>query len=853
MVGGVASAKRAALLVGSLMGLLAVCAPTGAAQAHVHPKRWPTLWPAERASAALERHVNRLLGQMTLRQKVGQLIQADISSIRPRDLRRWPLGSILNGGNSKPGGRITAPPQAWLALANRFYRNSLLTRGVRRPIPVMWGMDAVHGANDIYGATIFPQNIGLGAADDPGLVRRIGRATAEEVRAVGLDWTFGPTVAVVSDERWGRTYESYSQDPRRVAVLTRAMVLGLQGAPNSLQFLDGRHVLATPKHFIGDGGTEGVDQGDNRESERLLRERDAAGYEAAIRAGAQVIMASFSSWQGEKMLANHGLLTGVLKGRWHFDGFVIGDWNAQGQVPGCTDVSCARAINAGLDVFMAPDGWKVLFRNTLAQVRAGQIPLSRLDDAVRRVLRVKLRAGLFHEGPPVRRPLAGDFALLGDGAHRALARRAVRESLVLLKNAHQLLPLAPHERVLVAGDGANNIPMQCGGWTLTWQGSGTTNADFPHGESIWQGIQATVRAAGGTATLSVDGRYVHRPDVAIVVYCEHPYAEFEGDVHNLAFTGHAAESDLRLLRRLRAARIPVVSIFLSGRPLWVNPELNASSAFVAAWLPGSAGGGIAQVLFRRPDGRIRFDFHGTLPFAWPRTPQQYGLDTPGPALFPVGYGLRDASDGTLPQLATDSDLPRGSAVSAREFFAEGHSGAGWHWAVSEPANVGHEPARRSAMRPVPHGLGRSFGGRLTLRALDWRRQEDAREIIWSGGGAARVALTGGTAINLVRQTNGQMVLGLHYRLEQGPSARVTLRMGCGPGCAGALSITRVLRRGGRGRWLQLRIPLACFAQAGANMSHILTPFQVDTAGRLTLAVADIRIDSDTTGAIACPP
>ena len=858
--GGALSARRIARFAVGLMGVLAVGVAANAAQGRVHLRRWPLLHPGQRDSAALERRVNRLLEQMTLRQKVGQLIQADIGSIVPRDLRRWPLGSLLNGGNSKPDGRITAPPQTWLALANRFYRDSLRARGVRTPIPVMWGMDAVHGANDVYGATIFPQNIGLGAADDPGLVRRIGRATAEEVRAVGLDWTFGPTVAVVSDERWGRTYESYSQDPRRVAALARAMVLGLQGAPNSAQFLDAKHVLATPKHFLGDGGTNGVDQGDNRESERVLRERDAVGYEAAIRAGAQVIMASFSSWQGEKMLANYGLLTGVLKGRWHFDGFVIGDWNAQGQVPGCTDVSCARAINAGLDVFMAPDGWKALFRNTLAQVRAGQIPLTRLDDAVRRVLRVKLRAGLFSEGAPVSRPLAGNFALLADAAHRALARRAVRESLVLLKNAHHLLPLAPHERVLVAGEGANNIPMQCGGWTLTWQGTGTTNADFPHGESIWQGIASTVRAAGGTATLSVDGRYTRRPDVAIVVYGEHPYAEFEGDVHTLAFTGLAAEADLRLLRRLRAAHIPVVSVFLSGRPLWVNPELDASTAFVAAWLPGSAGRGVAQVLFRRPDGRIGFDFRGTLPFAWPRTPLQFGLDTPGRPLFPVGYGLRDASNGDLPQLATHSGLPPVPAVSARTFFTAGHSGAGWHWAVSGSVQGGaargarHRDGSARAKREtvLPRGIGHALGGRLRLRVLDWRRQEDAREIIWSGGSAARVALTGSTPIDLTRQTNGQMVLGLHYRLEQGPSAPVTLLMGCGPGCSGALSITRVLRQGGRGRWRSLRIPLACFARAGADMTHIFTPFGIRTAGLLSLAVADIRIGSDASGAIACP-
>ena len=833
--------RALALGISILAGLAATAAAHGAGP-DVHPERWPLLYPGEKGNPALERRVARILAQMTLRQKVGQLIQADISAIGPKDLLRWPVGSILNGGNSKPGGTLTAPPRAWLALADRFYRDSLSTRGVRRPIPVMWGMDAVHGANDIYGATIFPQNIGLGAADDPALVRRIGRATAEEVRAVGLDWTFGPTVAVVSDERWGRTYESYSQDPQRVAVLARAMVIGLQGAPNTPRFLDAVHVIATPKHFIGDGGTDGVDQGDNRESERMLIRRDAAGYETAIRAGAQAIMASFSSWQGEKMLANHGLLTSVLKRRWHFDGFVIGDWNAQGQVPGCTDVSCARAINAGLDVFMAPDDWKALFRNTLAQVRDGEISRHRLDSAVRRILRVKLRDRLWREGPPARRRLAGHFGLLGSAAHRALARQAVRESLVLLKNEHHLLPLSPAERVLVTGDGANNIPMQCGGWTLTWQGTGTTNADFPHALSIWQGIASTVRAAGGTAVLSVDGHYTRRPDVAIVVYGEHPYAEFEGDVHQLEFSGRSATRDLALLRRLRAAHIPIVSVFLSGRPLWVNPELDASAAFVAAWLPGSDGEGVADVLFRRPGGRIRYDFHGTLPFAWPRTPLQFGLDVPGKPLFPYGYGLRDASDGNVPHLPVRARVTLVPAVSARNFFSAGHGGPGWHWAVLHGASA----------RPLPRGIGRAAGGRVILSALDWRRQEDARLLTWRGGADASVALTGATAVNLTRQSNGQMVLALRYRLVRAPTAAVTLRMGCGPACAGVLPVNAVLRRGRLGRWHRLRIPLACFARAGANMSHITTPFAIQTSGRLALAVADIGVQSDSAGAAACP-
>ncbi len=790
---------------------------------------------------ALERKVNALLAEMTLEQKVGQLIQGDITTLTPADLRRYPLGSVLNGGNSKPGGNTLAPPAAWLALANRFYLASRARSHGPHPIPEIWGIDAVHGNNDVYGATVFPQNIGLGAAHDPALMRLIGEATAEEVRAIGLDWTFGPTLAVVSDDRWGRTYESYSQDPKIVREYAREMVLGLQGQPGTAHFLDAQHVIATPKHYLGDGGTHGVDQGDNTESETTLRDVDAAGYPVAIEAGAQSVMVSFSSWQGVKMVGNYGLLTEVLKGRWHFDGFTVGDWNAQGQLPGCTDASCPQAIDAGLDVFMAPDDWKPLYANTLEQVRSGQIPRSRLDDAVKRVLRVKLRDHVFEEGPPASRPLAGDFELLGSPAHRAIARRAVRESLVLLKNEDHLLPLKPRERVLVAGDGADNIPKQCGGWTLTWQGTGTSNKDFPHGESIWQGIQQAVHAAGGEAELSPDGTFKRKPDVAIVVYGENPYAEFQGDVPNLAFSP-GNDTDLELLERLRAAGIPVVSVFLSGRPLWVNPELNASNAFVAAWLPGSEGEGVADVLFRKPSGAVGYDFRGRLSFSWPRTPLEFGRDTPGKPLFPVGYGLHDASNGNLPTLPEASGLPAAAVVDRNLFFASGRTGSGWHWAVADDAGAS----------PVPHGIGTSDSRRLTLTAIDKTKQEDSRQLRWSGTGQATAEISGATPINLTRQTNGQLALGFDYLVEEAPSAAVMLGMGCGASCAGTIAITRALESAPRGQWRHLDVPLACFASAGEDMSRVWTPFELQTTGKLTLGIANIRLESGAAGAVACP-
>jgi len=629
----------------------------------VHPQRWPKLHPALARDAQLESRVAQLLSRLTSAQKVGQLIQADIGSITPDDLRHYPLGSILNGGNSSPRDDKLAAPSEWLTLADRFYDAAMAASPIG--LPLLWGTDAVHGHNNIPGATIFPHNIGLGAARDAQLIRRIGEITALEVRVTGLDWAFSPTVAVARDARWGRTYESFAENPGLVREYAAAMVEGLQGVPGTPQFLDAAHVLATAKHFLGDGGTEGGrDEGDNTAPESELRDVDAAGYEGAISAGAQTVMTSYSSWQGVKMHGNQALLTSILKERMGFDGLLLGDWNGHAQLPGCTAVRCAAAIDAGIDVLMAPDAWRELHENTLAEVRSGEIPAARLDDAVRRVLRVKLRAHLESEGRPSSRPYAGHEELLGAPAHRAVARQAVRESLVLLKNRDHLLPLSPRAHVLVAGDAADSIARQSGGWTIDWQGT-EPNQDFPHAETVYAGIARCVQAAGGSATLSPGGEFTTRPDVAIVVFGEHPYAEFAGDVATLEYSP-GDKHDLVLLRRLRTEDIPVVAVFLSGRPLWVNAELNASDSFIAAWLPGSEGGGIADVLFRSADGEVRYDFRGRLPFSWPRSPRPPAAERRrGEApLFPYGYGLSYGEDGNLPRLP-ESDPAAPGAGAAR--------------------------------------------------------------------------------------------------------------------------------------------------------------------------------------------
>ena len=633
----------------------------------------PALWPAAKSQGLVdpktEAFVSQLMAKMTLEEKVGQMVQADISSIRPEDLRTYPLGSILAGGSSPPlGAPDRSPGPAWLATARAFNAVANEPHPGRAHIPLIFGIDAVHGNSNVVGATVFPHNIGLGAMHDPALMVKIGRATAEETAAVGIDWAFGPTLTVPQDERWGRAYEGYSEDPKVVASYAGRMVEGLQGQPGKGTIQQG-YVAASAKHFLGDGGTiGGIDQGDADVTESELVRIHNAGYPPAIEAGTMTVMASFSSWQGVKNHGNKSLLTDALKGRMGFDGFIVGDWNAHAQVPGCTKSDCPTAFNAGLDMAMAPDGWRDLFINTVAEVKAGKIPMARVDDAVRRILRVKARLGLFDAA----RPYAGRLELIGAPEHRAIARQAVAESLVLLKN-NGVLPLKASAHILVAGEDADDIGQASGGWTLSWQGDGNTNTDFPGGTSIYAGIAAAMKAVGGSATLSRDGSYTTKPDVAVVVFGEQPYAEMRGDIRTLEFQAGDKQA-LALLKKFKAAGIPVVSIFLSGRPLWVNPELNASDAFVAAWLPGTEGGGIADVLFKGGQ-----DFHGKLSFSWPATPGQTAVNRGDGVkpLFPYGYGLRYADDGNVGPLPEEGGAGAAVATDTRVFFAGGKPGAGW--------------------------------------------------------------------------------------------------------------------------------------------------------------------------------
>ncbi len=604
----------------------------------IHPALWPKAQsPASFTDAKTEKFVSDLMAKMSVEEKVGQTIQPDISTFKPDDLRTYPFGSVLAGGNSAPRGDNKAPAPEWIEMMREFRKISMEARPGYTPIPVIFGIDAVHGNNNIVGATIFPHNIGLGAAHDPDLVKKIGEATAQEVAATGMDWTFAPGVMVPRDDRWGRTYEGYSEDPAIVSEYAKQITLGLQGPPSQRNAIQAGRIAATAKHWLADGGTDnGKNTGDSSISEEDLIKIHAPGYVSAIDAGVMTIMASYSAWHGERMHGNKALLTDVLKGRMGFEGFVVSDWAGYSWIPGCKPDDCPAGLIAGLDMFMAPTDWAGLFKNTVAEVKSGAIPMARLDDAVRRILRVKVKLGLFDPA----RPFEGKINLLGDAKHRALARRAVRKSLVLLKN-DGALPIKASAHVLVAGSGADDIGMQCGGWTISWQGTKNTNADFPNGQSIYAGIKEAVNAHGGDATLSVDGSFTTKPDVAIVVFGETPYAEGFGDRPNVDYQP-GNRTDLPLLKKLKAEGVPVVSVFLSGRPLWVDPEINASDAFVAAWWPGSEGGGVADVLIGDAHGKPRNDFHGKLSYSWPKSATQTPLNVGDPNYdprFPYGYGL----------------------------------------------------------------------------------------------------------------------------------------------------------------------------------------------------------------------
>ncbi len=798
----------------------------------IHPELWPALvTPA--LDPSVEARIDGIMAKMTLEQKVGQVIQADSDSVTPEEVKQYRLGSVLSGGNSAPGDKPFADAQAWLDAADAYYNASIDPEGVEIAIPVIWGIDAVHGHANLLGATVFPHNIGLGAAHDPDLIEEITRVTAAELIVSGHDWTFAPTLATPQDDRWGRTYEGFSESPDIVASYSDRIVYGLQGRPGDADYLGDGRVISSAKHFLADGGTkDGHDQGDAQISEEELRDIHAQGYLTALPAGVQTVMTSFSSWNGTKIHSSKALMTDLLKDRMGFHGFIVGDWNAHGQVPGCTNTDCPQALNAGLDMYMAPDSWKGLYESTLAHVKAGDISMERLDDAVRRILRVKIAYGLFDKGAPSTRPGAGDTSLLGSPEHREVARRAVRESLVLLKNDGDILPLAPAQTILVVGDGADYIGKQAGGWTLSWQGGDYGNEYFPNGETILSGIREAVEGAGGKVIFDPKGTSTEAADVVIAVYGENPYAEGLGDLKTLNFRPNGFDTEK--LASYRASGIPVVSVFLSGRPLWVNPELNDSDAFVAAWQPGTEGGGVADLLFQTDPA---FDFTGRLSYSWPRTANSLPInvgDADYDPLFAFGYGLSYASD--APDIGELSEDPGDEPLADEDMltiFAEGEGGASWTPALFADGQLSQLTA------------GSTHLAGLTVSRTDFEIQEDALMLTWETGGST---LGFGSPMGPVDLSDAGEAFDLVLQVRAPDGSAQSLKVESNCTTAGGCERSQVLTVS-NADWSEARIPLACIGITDITSVPLVAAFSMDGPGRV--AIADLKLQPRDSAAPYC--
>jgi len=608
----------------------------------------------------LENKVNRILSKMNLDQKVGQVLQVEREFIVPEEVKNFHIGSLLSGGGSTPGDNT---PEDWIQMNDEFFAASMDENENCLAIPVIYGVDAIHGHGNAKGAVIFPHNIGLGAANDPDLIERIASVTARETAATGVDWTFAPTLAVVRNDHWGRTYESYAEAPEIVTSYAGRFVKGLQG-----NFSE-ENVIACAKHFIADGATlHGINTGDAPISEAELRKIHLPPYLSAIEAGVLSVMISFSSWNFIKCHANKYLITHLLKEELGFDGIVITDWDGINYLSDDYFEAVAIGMNAGMDMFMVTENWKLFYYHLKTHIQTGRVPMARLDDAVRRILRVKFQAGIFDKPRPAQRKLSQKPSCLGSMQHREVAREAVRKSLVLLKNNNNILPVNKNARIIVAGKSANSRGIQCGGFTIEWQGV-LDNESIVGGTSIWEGISQIAPNAILSENLMGDDADANKHDIGIVVIGEKPYAEGFGDIYPLGIgltkairpdymsSQYASDlfeplngeesygttlnlcelhpEDLTTIQNITEKGIPVIVILICGRPLVVNKELDASEAFVVAWLPGSEGAGVADVLFGD------YKFQGKLSFTWPRYDDDnlnIGDDNYNP-LFGYGYGL----------------------------------------------------------------------------------------------------------------------------------------------------------------------------------------------------------------------
>jgi beta-glucosidase len=839
---------------------------------------WPKIESAIAKDPVIEAEVARLLSLMTLEEKVGQMVQPDLREVTPEEAGQYKLGSILNGGGSWPQNNKYATAEDWAKEADKYYlaiKEAYQDRGFY--IPFMWATDAVHGHNNVFRATVFPHNIGLGAANNPELIKQIGIATAKEVVATGLDWTFAPTVAAPRNDRWGRTYEGYSEDPEIIYLYAAKMVEGLQGGASGLK--GQANVISNVKHWVGDGGTRnGVDRGENHYSEEYLRNIHATGYFSGLNAGAQVVMTSFNSWHnkanydltgsGEYNKKLHGskyLITDVLKNQMGFDGIVVTDWSGISEINGCTASDCAESVNAGNDVFMVParSDWQGFYRNVINQVNSGIIPMSRIDDAVTRILRVKLRANLWDKPQPSQRQHAGDQSLLGAPEHRALARQAVSESLVLLKN-NNILPLAKNQKLFIGGSAIHDIQKQTGGWSLTWQGTeNKIDRDFPGATTMQMALAHVV----GEENIMTDLTQVDKNSVVIMVIGEDPYAETFGDIRPNKTLEYATlkstyGADLETIKTLHAAGAKIVTVFYSGRPLYVNEELNLSDAFVAAWLPGTEAGGITDVLFNL-DGK---DFTGKLSFSWPMTKCSTAINRVAPnlpnyvtpemeqtltgkhaPLFPYGYGLSYA-DGSA-QVATDLNAipldPRDygcgqtpadkvNSVDSHEIFGSKASGE-FNSRIATASN-NWQPLAVSAGSTTSNGA-------ITTKPINYLHQQDALNVVFNGSAAAQLFLhtVSDNSVDFSNYAKTDATMQFDIDMKSKAPASLRLATQCIWPCNASLPLQKLMPEPSEtADWKTIKVPLSCFVEKGMDFSQLNIPFLITSDEAVEFNIGEIR-------------
>ena len=781
--------------------------------------------------------IDNLIQNMTLEQKIGQIIMPDIDEVTPEDARKYQLGTFLNGGGKFPNKNKNSSVEDWKKLSEEFYNASPVVNGVL--IPILWGTDAVHGHNNVIGATIFPHNIGLGSTMNPDLIKNIGEAVAKEVLSTGIPWTFAPTIAVPQNDLWGRTYEGYSENPELVSMLGEAMILGLQGEGDS--FLDDNHVLATAKHFLGDGGTkDGIDQGNTIINEQELRDIHGEPYFAAIGSCIQTVMASFNSWNGEKAHGSDYLLQNILREQMGFDGLVVGDWNGHGQVPGCSKENCPQSFNAGVDIFMAPDEWKPLYENTLDQARNGQISIERLDEAVKNILSVKYLLGMF-DG---RKPHLYPYNYIGDNKHRAIARQAVRESIVLLKNNNNTLPIKSGKHILVIGDSANKITKHMGGWTITWQGRENQNSEFPNSKSIFEAIKLKAENNGGSAEFSNSSDYEKKPDVVIFVYGEDPYAEGDGDRKHI-FYENQDKRFLKYMREIADKKIPSVSLFISGRPLIVNEEINLSDSFVQLWLPGTAIEGITDVIFTNKNNEINYDFKGKLSYSWPKfsyqTKLNYGDEEYDP-LFPYGFGLTYADENYLDSINIKETVPQRDEITL--FLGSAYP------SYKEIISYYDSDKNEQIYEGISADIYKNEKAGILISKFDYKKQDDAKRIDFGKKNTMKFwEISSGSSEDLSYMKNGSLELIL--KPQSLSDKKIELVIQCSKNvnqinisgtkeCYKAFDLSNLLKDESLGVWKKITMPFSCLNNDSFEISSITSRAKLATSGDWVVDIHSIK-------------